>query len=108
MMETAPEPYNDEDASSLGSDDSGYESRSDGDSTTRYTVETGKTDSSSEDIAKEGANTVLGSKLLVLLILAMATAAVGYATFDVTSKQEHQEFEQQVCRKQTFLRRQRA
>ena len=96
IMEAAPEPYQDEDASWLGSDDSGYESRSEGDSTTRYTGESQKTDSSSEDIAKEGASAVLGSKLMVLLVLGCAAGAVGYATYNVTSRQEQEDFEKQV------------
>lgn len=97
-LETAPEAYDDEDASSLGSDDSGFRD-SEGDTSTHFTGDTGKSDSSSEDIAKEGRATVLGSKLLVLFILGIAAAAVGWATFKNTSSQEEENFERQVSKR---------
>ena len=98
LEEMAPEPYHDEhdDGSSLlGSDDSGFESASD-DDTTRHTEMTRKTDSSSEDIGKEGRGTVLGSKMLVLVVLGIAAAAVGWTTFKQMNIQEKEDFERQV------------
>lgn len=99
-METAPEAYqdeHDEEGSYLGSDDSGFshESTSEDDDTTRHTDMTRKTDSSSEDIGAEGRSTVLGSKLLVLIVLGIAAAAVGYATYKNTTQQEANAFEEQ-------------
>jgi uncharacterized protein HemX len=55
-----------------------------------------KEDSSSDHISSEGKAAVHYSKLFVLVVLALATAAVGYATFYSTSQQEQLVFETQV------------
>ena len=56
-----------------------------------------KSDSSSSDgIAKEFRAAVLGSKALVLFVLAVAAASVGYATYKSTSNAEEKVFKEQV------------
>ncbi|CAB9527346.1 Receptor-type guanylate cyclase gcy [Seminavis robusta] len=63
--------------------------------TSRKSIRTTGDTSSSDNISQEGKNAVVGSKLLVLLILAVAAAGVGYATFRSTAAQEQTVFETQ-------------
>lgn len=87
-----------DDGSSVGSSD--YQSSQSGTSSqftdTNTNANDNKSESSSDGISKEGRAAVLGSKMLVLFVLALAAASVGIATYMTTSKSEENIFKEQV------------
>ena len=78
------------------SDYSSYSGTSSQFTDTNPNSDVNKSDSSADGIAGEGRAAVMGSKALVLFVLAIATASVGYATYNSTSGAEENTFKDQV------------
>ena len=88
-----------DDGDSVGgssADQSSYSATSSQFTSTNANSDVNKSESSSDGIAREGRAAVEGSKMLVLVVLAIAAASVGFATYKSTSAAEENTFKDSV------------